>query len=91
LTLCRRRPGSEKIEGPVINYTKRAKLACLVGFDVEVKLSQYVPKDTDFLLWLNVAKSKMYVATSFSLIEINDLYHLLFMTFSKIIVLDNTD
>ena len=58
-TLCRRRPGSEKVEGPVIPYTKRAKLAILAGFDVEVKLSQYVPKDTNFSLWLNVARSKM--------------------------------
>ncbi len=45
----------------MITYTKRAKLASLAGFDVEVKLSQYVPKDTNFSLWLNVAKSKMYV------------------------------
>jgi hypothetical protein len=59
MTLCRRRPGSEKIEGQVINYTKRAKLASLAGFDVEVKLSQYVPKDTNFSLYLNVARSKM--------------------------------
>ena len=59
MTLCRRRPGSEKNEGQVINYTKRAKLASLAGFDVDVKHSQYVPKDTKFLLWLNVARSKM--------------------------------
>ena len=59
MTLCRRRPGSEKIEGQVINYTKRAKLASLAGFDVEVKLGQYVPKDTNFSLYLNVARSKM--------------------------------
>jgi hypothetical protein len=59
MTLCRRRPGSGKIEGHVINYTKRAKLASLAGFDVEVKLSQYVPKDTNFSLYLNVARSKM--------------------------------
>ena len=59
MTLCSRRPGSEKIEGQVINYTKRAKLASLAGFDVEVKLSQYVPKDTNFSLYLNVARSKM--------------------------------
>ena len=59
MTLCRRRPGSEKIEGRVINYTKRAKLASLAGFDVEVKLSQYVPKDTIFSLYLNFARSKM--------------------------------
>jgi hypothetical protein len=59
ISLCRRRPGSEKIEGQVINYTKRAKLASLAGFDVEVKLSQYVPKDTNFSLYLNVARSKM--------------------------------
>jgi hypothetical protein len=44
----------------MITYTKRAKLASLAGFDVEVKLSQYVPKDTNFSLWLNVARSKMY-------------------------------
>ena len=50
MTLCWRRPGSEKIEGQVINYTKSAKLASLAGFDVEVKLSQYVPKDTNFSL-----------------------------------------
>ena len=59
MSLCRRRPGSKKIEGQVINYTKRANLASLVGFDVEVKLSQYVPKDTNFSLYLNVARSKM--------------------------------
>ena len=59
LTLCRRRPGSEKVEGPVITYTKRAKLASLAVFDVEENLSQYVPKDTNFSLWLNVARSKM--------------------------------
>ena len=59
ITLCRRRTGSEKVEGPAITYTKRAKLASLAGFDVEVKLSQYVPKDTNFSLWLNVARSKM--------------------------------
>ena len=59
MTLCRRRPGSEKFEGPVINYTKRAKLASLAGFDVEVKLSQCVPKDKNFSLWLNFARSKM--------------------------------
>ena len=59
MTLCRRRPGSEKNEGQVINYTKRAKLASLAGFDVEVKLNQYVPKDTNFSLYLNVARSKM--------------------------------
>ncbi len=58
-TLCRRRPGSKKIEGQVINYAKRARLASLAGFDVEVKLSQYVPKDANFSLWLNVARSKM--------------------------------
>ncbi len=57
MTLCRRRTGSEKIEGQVINYTKRAKLASLAGFDVEVKLSQYVPKDSNFSFWLNVAIS----------------------------------
>jgi hypothetical protein len=49
----------EKIEGQVVTYTKRAKLASLAGFDVEVKLSQYVPKDTNFSLYLNVARSKM--------------------------------
>jgi hypothetical protein len=59
MTLCRRRPGSENIEGQVVTYTKRAKLASLAGFDVEVKLSQYVPKDTNFSLYLNVARSKM--------------------------------
>ena len=59
MTLCRRRPGSEKIERQVVTYTKRAKLASLAGFDVEVKLSQYVPKDTNFSLYLNVARSKI--------------------------------
>ncbi len=59
MTLCSRRPGIEKTEGQVINYTKRAKLASLARFDVEVKLSQYVPKDTNFSLYLNVARSKM--------------------------------
>ena len=44
----------------MITYTKRAKLASLAGFDDEVKLSQYVPKETNFSLWLNVARSKMY-------------------------------
>ncbi len=68
MTLCRRRPGIGKIEGQVINYTKMAKLASLAGFDVEVKLSQYVPKDTNFSLWLNVARSKMSVDT-FSVVD----------------------
>jgi hypothetical protein len=48
-----------KIEKAIITYTKKAKLASLVGFDVEVELYQYVPKDTKFYLWLNVARSKM--------------------------------
>jgi len=33
-------------EEPVITNMKRAKLASLAGIDVEVKLSQHVPKDT---------------------------------------------
>ena len=37
---------------PIIPYTKRAKLASLTGFDVQVKLSQYVSKDTNFSLKL---------------------------------------
>ena len=42
-----------------IETTNRAKLAKLAGFEIEQKLSQYVPKDTNFSLWLNVARSKM--------------------------------
>ena len=55
-----RNPEDGENEEPMITYTKRAKLTSLAGFDVEVKLSQYVPKDTNFSLWLNVARSKMY-------------------------------
>ena len=44
-----------------IEKTNRAKLAKLAGFEIEQKLSQYVPKDTNFSLWLNVARSKMRV------------------------------
>ena len=42
-----------------IETTNRAKLAKLAGFEIEQKLSQYVPKDTNLSLWLNVARSKM--------------------------------
>jgi hypothetical protein len=56
----RRKPIDEENEEAMITYTKRAKLASLAGFDDEVKLSQYVPKETNFSLWLNVARSKMY-------------------------------
>ena len=58
--VSRRKPTDGNDEEAMITYTKRAKLASLAGFDVEVKLSQYVPKDTNFSLWLNVARSKMY-------------------------------
>ncbi len=44
----------------MITYAKRAKLASLAGFDVDVKLTQYVPKDTNFSIWLKVARSKMH-------------------------------
>ena len=56
--VSRRKPEDGENEEPMITYTKRAKLASLAGFDLEVKLSQYVPKDTNFSLWLNVARSK---------------------------------
>ncbi len=49
----------KKIKDSVITDTKRAKLASLAGFDAEVKHNQHVPKDTNFSLWLNVARSKM--------------------------------
>ena len=58
--VSRRKPKDGENEEAMITYTKRAKLACLAGFDVEVKLSQYVSKDTNVSLWLNVASSKMY-------------------------------
>ena len=58
--ILRRKPEDGENEEPIITYAKRAKLASLAGFDVEVKLSQYVPKDTNFSLWLNVVRSKMY-------------------------------
>jgi hypothetical protein len=58
--VSRRKLEDRENEEPIITYTKRAKLASLARFDVEVKLSQYVPKDTNFSLWLNVARSKMY-------------------------------
>jgi hypothetical protein len=56
--VSKRKPEDGENEEPIITYTKRAKLASLAGFDVEVKLSQYVPKDTNFSLWLNVARKK---------------------------------
>jgi hypothetical protein len=56
LYVPRRTPEDGENEEHIITYTKRAKLASLAGIDVEVKLSQYVPKDTNFSLWLNVAK-----------------------------------
>ena len=40
-----------------IEVTKKAKLAILAGFDTEVKNGREVPKDSNFSLWLNVAKS----------------------------------
>ena len=54
----RKKPEGGEKEEPIIVYTKRAKLASLAGFDVDVKLSQYVPKGTNFSLWLNVARSQ---------------------------------
>jgi hypothetical protein len=41
-----------------IEFTKRAKLAELAGLPTEVKKAQRVPKDTNFSLWLNVARSR---------------------------------
>ena len=38
--------------------SKRAKLAPLAGYEVEIKNRVKVPKDTNFSLWLNVARSK---------------------------------
>jgi hypothetical protein len=56
--VSKRKPEDRENEEPMITYghTKRARLASLTGFDVEVKLNQYVPKDTNFSLWLNVAR-----------------------------------
>jgi hypothetical protein len=49
-------------EGPSkkinLETTKRGKLAKLAGFDLEMKKDSLVPKDTNFSLWLNVARSK---------------------------------
>ena len=49
-------------EGPSnkinLETTKRGKFAKLVGFYLEMKKDFLVPKDTNFLLWLNVARSK---------------------------------
>ncbi len=38
--------------------TKRGKLAKLAGFELEMKKDSLVLKDTNFSLWLNVARSK---------------------------------
>jgi hypothetical protein len=41
-----------------IEVTKKAKLAIiLAGSDTEIKNGREVPKDSNFSLWLNVAKS----------------------------------
>lgn len=40
-----------------IEVTKKAKLAILAGFETEIKNGREVPKDSNFSLWLNVAKS----------------------------------
>jgi hypothetical protein len=49
-------------EGPlnkgISETTKRGKLAMLAGFDLEMKKDSLVPKDTNFSLWLNVARFK---------------------------------
>ena len=41
-----------------LETTKRYKLAKLARFDLELKKDSLVPKDTNFSLWLNVARSK---------------------------------
>jgi len=38
--------------------SRKGNLAKLAGFELEMKKDSLVPKDTDFSLWLNVARSK---------------------------------
>jgi hypothetical protein len=42
----------------ILETTKRGKLAKLAGFELKMKKDSLVPKDTNFSLWLNVARSK---------------------------------
>ena len=48
----------EGVNQTVETFSKRAKLAALAGYETDVKNSVRVPKDTNFSLGLNVARSK---------------------------------
>jgi hypothetical protein len=50
--------GFESSKKETMETTKRGKLAKLAGFELEAKKDSLVPKDTNFSLWLNVARSK---------------------------------
>ena len=61
IDLCfhRKKLANGEDAAPFVITTKRGSLARLAGFEVETKNSQKVPADTNFSLWLNVARSKM--------------------------------